>query len=206
MLSVDLPVSLKVSFRSSPNNRLMPLNDESCDVVVICAMMLLYWLTRLARVVCEFGSASGAPAVPPGVVPRVAGSVPLIAMLVAAAVVPVVSVWLPLSLLEVSVIEPLLANDAVSPRLAAVSAALKAAIELTLPAATVLLTVIVVAAPVAGVKTKVLPLSELVPPLVRSVAVPIVPSAPAPVGARLVAEAFGLKPVAGARTWWAIDW
>src|SRR5260221_11683542 len=62
MLSVDLPVSLKVSFRSSPNSRLMPLNEESCAVVVICAMMLLYWATRLARVVCEIGSASGAPA------------------------------------------------------------------------------------------------------------------------------------------------
>src|SRR5258708_39829941 len=59
MLSVDLPVSLKVSFRSSPNSRLMPLKEESCDVVVICAMMLLYWLTRLARVVCEFTSATG---------------------------------------------------------------------------------------------------------------------------------------------------
>src|ERR1700676_4602073 len=145
MLSVDLPVSLKVSFRSSPNNRLMPLNEESCAVVVICAMMLLYWATRLARVVCEIGSASGAPAVPRVGVTRAAVSVPLIAMLFATAVVPNVSVWLALSLLEVSVIEPLVANDAVSPRLAAVSAALKAAIELTLPAATVLLTVIVVA-------------------------------------------------------------
>ena len=70
------------------------------------------------------------------------------------------------------------------------SAALNASIELTLPAATVLLTVIVVAAPVAGVKTKVLPFSELVPALVRSAAVPTTLSGPAPVGARLVAEAF----------------
>src|ERR1700730_1852021 len=148
MLSVDLPVSLKVSFRSSPNNRLMPLNDESCDVVVISSMMLWYWATRLARVVCEFGSASGAPAVPPVGVTRVAVSVPLIAMLFAAAVVSVVSVWLALSLVEVSVMEPLPANDAVNPRPADVSAALNAVIELTLPAATVLLTVIVGAAPV----------------------------------------------------------
>src|SRR3954471_24992419 len=46
MLSVDLPVSLKVSLRLSPFSRLMPLKDESCAVVVICAMMLLYWATR----------------------------------------------------------------------------------------------------------------------------------------------------------------
>src|ERR1700688_3991792 len=184
MLSVDLPVSLNVSFRSSPYSRLMPLNDESCDVVVICAMMLLYWLTRLARVFCEVGSASGAPAVPPVGVTRVAVSVPLIAMLFAAAVVPVVSVSLALSLTEVSVIEPSLANVADTPMAAEAGAVLNAGSELTLPAATVLLIVMVVAAPVAAVKMKVLPLSELVPPLVRSAAVPIVPSAPAPVGAR----------------------
>src|SRR5258707_3110488 len=93
----------------------MPLNEESCDVVVICAMMLLYWVTRLARVVCEFGSASGWPATPPGGVTRVAVSVPLIAMLFAAAVVPVVSVWLALSLTEVSVIEPSLGHVADTP-------------------------------------------------------------------------------------------
>jgi hypothetical protein len=61
--------------------------------------------------------------------------------------------------------DPSLANEAVNPRPAADSAVLKAAIELTLPAATVLLTVMVVAAPVAGVKMKVLPLSELAVPL-----------------------------------------
>ena len=53
----------------------MPLNDESCDVVVICVMMLLYWLTRLARMACEEASATGATAAPnvaePGVVPTV---------------------------------------------------------------------------------------------------------------------------------------
>src|SRR5580704_12122021 len=107
-------------------------------------MMLLYWLTRLARTACEFGSASGAPAVPPVGVTSVAVSVPLIAMLFAAAVVPVVSVWLALSLVEVSVMEPSLANDADNPRPADVSAALKESMEFTLPAATVLLTVIVV--------------------------------------------------------------
>ena len=35
MLSVDLPVSLNVSFRVSPPSRLTPLNDASCAVVVI---------------------------------------------------------------------------------------------------------------------------------------------------------------------------
>src|SRR6202035_1574732 len=52
MLSVDLPVSLKVSFSVSPFNRLMPLKDESCAVVYIWARTLLYWATRLARGVC----------------------------------------------------------------------------------------------------------------------------------------------------------
>src|SRR6476660_2476789 len=59
MLSVDLPVSLKVSFRLSPFSRLMPLKDESCAVVVICERMLLYWLTRLDRIACEAASATG---------------------------------------------------------------------------------------------------------------------------------------------------
>ena len=116
MLSVDLPVSLKVSLRVSPFSRLMPLKDESCAVVVICAMMLLYWLTRLERMDCEDASATGLPAEPPVGVTRVAVSVPLMAMVFAAAVVPVVSVWLALSLEEVSVMEPSLANDAVNPR------------------------------------------------------------------------------------------
>src|SRR6266403_4327973 len=65
MVRVDLPVSLKVSLRSSPFSRLMPLNEASCAVVVICVMTLLYWLTRLARMVCEAASASGLPAEPP---------------------------------------------------------------------------------------------------------------------------------------------
>src|ERR1700710_1592567 len=69
MFSVDLPVSLKVSLRSSPFNRLMPLKDESCAVVVICVMMLLYWLTRLARMVCEAASATGATAAPNDALP-----------------------------------------------------------------------------------------------------------------------------------------
>src|ERR1700726_906152 len=65
MVSVDLPVSLKVSLRLSPFKRLMPLKDESCAVVVICATMLLYWPTRLERMACEAGSATGAVAVNP---------------------------------------------------------------------------------------------------------------------------------------------
>src|SRR3977135_2515775 len=72
MFRVDLPVSLKVSLRSSPFSRLMPLNDASCDVVVICVMILLYWLTRLARMVCDAGSATGTVAAPNVAVPGVA--------------------------------------------------------------------------------------------------------------------------------------
>src|SRR5262245_5196096 len=45
MLRVDLPVSLNTSFSVSPESRLTPLNEASCEVVVICWMMLLYWLT-----------------------------------------------------------------------------------------------------------------------------------------------------------------
>src|SRR5260370_36529250 len=66
MLSVDLPVSLKVSLRLSPFKRLMPLKDESCAVVVIWATIPLYWLTRLARMACEAGSATAAVTVKPG--------------------------------------------------------------------------------------------------------------------------------------------
>src|SRR5258708_38761336 len=43
----------------------MPLNDESCAVVVIWSRMLLYCDTRLARTNCPGGSASGAAAVRP---------------------------------------------------------------------------------------------------------------------------------------------
>ena len=50
MFSVDLPVSLNVRFSVSPFSRLMPLKDESCDVVLICCRTLLYCATRLVRV------------------------------------------------------------------------------------------------------------------------------------------------------------
>ena len=63
MLSVELPVSLKTSFSVSPFSRLTPLKEESCDVVLICARMLLYWLTRLARAACATGSWIGGCAV-----------------------------------------------------------------------------------------------------------------------------------------------
>src|SRR5438445_7663072 len=65
MLSVDLPVSLNVSFSVSPFNRLMPLKDESCEVVLICASTLLYCATRLERWACEVGSATAAAPVRP---------------------------------------------------------------------------------------------------------------------------------------------
>src|SRR5258708_39072085 len=152
-------------------------------------MTLLCWLPGLARRVWEAGSASGWPAEPPVGVTRAAVSVPLIAMVFAAAVVPVVRLWLALSLPEVSVIDPSLANAAVNPRPAADSAVLKPALELTLPAATVSLPVMVVAAPVAGVKMKVKPLSELAVPLPMLTRSEAVSGAPV-VGARLVAEGF----------------
>ena len=60
--SVEVPVSSNVRSRVSPFNRLMPLNEESCAVVLICCRTLLYCATRLARVACEFGSATGAAA------------------------------------------------------------------------------------------------------------------------------------------------
>src|SRR5262245_48241992 len=53
MLSVDRPVSLNTSLSVSPFNRLTPLNEASCAVVLICASTLLYCDTRLARVACE---------------------------------------------------------------------------------------------------------------------------------------------------------
>src|ERR1700738_1198137 len=110
MLSVDLPVSLKVSFRSSPNNRLMPLKDESCAVVVICAMMLLYWLTRLERMVWLGRSATAALTVQTvtAAAPEMStasaavGAVPELVMTCAAS-----------SLVEVNVIVPAALNDAV---------------------------------------------------------------------------------------------
>src|SRR5262249_13308539 len=59
MLRVDFPVSLNTSFSVSPFSRLTPLNEESCEVVSICARMLLYCCTRLARAACATGSWTG---------------------------------------------------------------------------------------------------------------------------------------------------
>ena len=168
----------------------MPLKDKSCAVVVICWMMLLYWLTRLARRVCEEASATGAPAVPPVGVTSAKVAVPLSATVLAAAVVPAVSDWLALSLVDVKVSEPSVFNDAARPTPAVVSAALIESSELTLPAPATLLMVRVKADPVAGVKTSVSPWRLLVPPTVKSAAVPMPERAPAPVGAPVVAEAL----------------
>src|ERR1700730_2235829 len=111
MLGVDLAVSSKVSLRLSPFSRLMPLKDESCDVVVICVMMLLYWPTRLARVACETGSATGVVAAANVALP--AGAVRVTAPIVdeAASLVVVMTSWLVLFRLAVRL---LLANEVFS--------------------------------------------------------------------------------------------
>src|ERR1700687_2851723 len=103
MLSVDLPVSLKVSLRLSPFKRWMPLKDESCAVVVICATMPLYWLTRLARMACEAGSATAAVTVRP-VMAAPPERAP--ASAVVGAVAELVMTWAALSLDEVKVRVP----------------------------------------------------------------------------------------------------
>src|ERR1700730_494624 len=63
MLSVDFPVSLNVSFKVSPFNRLTPLNEASWAVVLIWFTTSLYCATRLFRLACEFGSGTGPAAV-----------------------------------------------------------------------------------------------------------------------------------------------
>src|ERR1700736_520625 len=101
MLSVDLAVSSKVSLRLSPFSRLMPLKDESCEVVVICVMMLLYWPTRLARTACEAGSATGAAATENVAVPAVPPRVTAPIVDEAASLVVVMTSWLVLFRLAV---------------------------------------------------------------------------------------------------------
>src|SRR5204863_275020 len=65
IVDVDLPVSLNTSLSESPFNRLMPLKDASCAVVVICEMIWLYWVTSDARVACDTASVTVAvPATP----------------------------------------------------------------------------------------------------------------------------------------------
>src|SRR5579863_8358099 len=90
MLSVEVPVSLNTSFSVSPFNRLMPLNEESCEVVLICDRMLLYCEIRPARVACAAGSAIGIDEVRPAktlpaepvIVPIVAEALSLSVMIV----------------------------------------------------------------------------------------------------------------------------
>src|SRR5713101_9892379 len=172
MVRVDLPVSLKVSLRSSPFSRLMPLNEASCDVVVICWMTLLYWLTRLARMVCEAASATGVP-LPATIAATV---VPVMSTVLADAEPATVIDWLALSLVEVNVRKPVELIDAETPMPAVDRAVLSASSELTFPAPAVLVMVSVRAEPVAGVKITVLPSREVVPPVVKSEAEPTAPT------------------------------
>src|SRR6266403_3114439 len=101
MFRMDLPVSLKVSLRSSPFSRLMPLNEASCEVVVICVMTLLYWVTRLARMASNAAAATGFPALPPAGVTSANVPLPLSATIFAATVVPRVRIRRASSLVEV---------------------------------------------------------------------------------------------------------
>src|SRR5258708_38019329 len=128
MFRVDLPVSLKVSLRLSPFSRLMPLNDASCAVVVICVIMSLYCFTRLERMVWEAASATGLPALPPAGGTSAKVPVPGSATVFAAAVVPRGRVWLALSLGEPKPIDPSLASDARNQNPPAEGAVLKAAV------------------------------------------------------------------------------
>ena len=64
MLIVELPVSLNTILSWSPFSRLMPLNEESCAVVRIWSITVLYWAIRLARVFCELASFTGAEPAP----------------------------------------------------------------------------------------------------------------------------------------------
>src|SRR6266550_5641462 len=137
MFRMDLPVSLKVSLRSSPFSRLMPLNEASCAVVVICWMTLLYWATRLARMVCEAASATGVP-----LAATIAATVvPVMSTVLADALPATVIDWLALSLVEVNVRKPVELTEAVTPMPAVDSAVLSASSELTFPAPAVLVMV-----------------------------------------------------------------
>src|SRR6476660_10587207 len=69
IVDVDLPGSLNTSLSESPFNRLMPLKDASCAVVVICEMIWLYWRTRFARVDCDTASTTAAVTEPKVAVP-----------------------------------------------------------------------------------------------------------------------------------------
>ncbi len=132
--------------------------------------------------VCEAASATAAVTVRP----VTAAPPPMSTMpLAVGAMAVLVMTWDALSLVDVKVMVPAALNDAVRPTPAAVSLVLIASIELTLLGPAVLLMVSEVV-PVEVLKVSAWPFSELVPPLVRSVAVPATASAPAPVGALVV--------------------
>src|SRR3954451_15765285 len=171
MLMVDLPVSLDVSFRVSPPSRLTPLNEASWDVVLIWSRMLLYWATRLARVVCATGSATGA-----------AG---MVKVCVVVSVPPIEPPDVPPSVEDAKSFEaeicslPLASTVAV--RLLACSAELSWASDLTVPLVPSPKVTLTAAPPLKEVKVKVLPLT---PPAfdpraaVKALAVPVEPVRP----------------------------
>src|SRR6185295_9242534 len=176
IVSVDLPVSLKISFSELPSKRLMPLNDASCAVVLICSMTWLYWVTSVARAVCDTASGTVATTVPPAPPPN-ALALMLMASSVVGAVgdaVPVI-VWAAPSLVDVKVSSSVLViePDRLTP--ATASAVLSWSSVLTVAALVVALKgeaavpiVIVTAVPAELVNVKTPPLSLLV---VRSAAV-----------------------------------
>ncbi len=100
MFRLDLPVSSNTSLSWSPFNRLMPLNEESCAVVVICLRIWLYCDTRLARISCELASDTGAAAVRPlKAAPDAAAAPPIVPIVDDAALLEVVIGRLPLELM-----------------------------------------------------------------------------------------------------------
>ena len=165
----------------------MPLKDESCAVVVICCDDVVVLADEVGAKGLRGGVGDRGASSTTGGVTSAKVAVPLSATVLAAAVVPAVSDWLALSLVDVKVSEPSVFNDAARPTPAVVSAALIESSELTLPAPATLLMVRVKADPVAGVKTSVSPWRLLVPPTVKSAAVPMPERAPGPVGAPVVA-------------------
>ena len=162
--SVDLPVSSKVRFSVSPSSRLMPLNEESCEVVSICCRMLLYWVISPARVACAFGSATGAsPSVPLKAWPATV-AVPVIAPIVDEAAL----------LLVVRVMTPV--GSMVACRLLLASALLSWFSDDTWPAPVPKVMLVAVPPPVAPI-SNVLPVSVCDVPVAAWVTPPVRPSA-----------------------------
>src|SRR3954454_11665225 len=99
----------------------MPLNDESWAVVLIWSRMLLYCVTRLARISWADGSLTGAPPVRPlKALPEAAEVPPMVPIVDDAA-----------SLVVVIVIAP--ADEIDACRLLAASAVLRSFNDLTVP-------------------------------------------------------------------------